>query len=141
MKKWILITIAVIAVILLIFLVQLLESKSEVERKVEKIEQGFKGVVEKKYSVRDNYDSHLDIRMGDSLITISPYNAIVENAQIGDSIIKIKNENFITLLKKNGDEKQFFYTKLSYKTRRSRYFPKEWKDKWMESSNWDIENR
>lgn len=56
---------------------------------------------------------------------------------MGDSIIKVKDENLCYIRKSNGQSKVFYYVRVSMKTRKHWTFPKEWKDKWMESSDWD----
>lgn len=62
---------------------------------------------------------------------------IINYISEGDSIIKIKNENLCYVRKLNGEIEFFYYVRISLKTRNHWTFPKEWKDKWMESSSWD----
>ncbi|WP_299363371.1 hypothetical protein [Winogradskyella sp.] len=111
--------------------------KSNIEIIVNEISEGFKGVIVDKYAPRDTQPTHLKIRISETYINVSPYREIVERASIGDSIIKPKNENYIYLIKPDGRKTRIFYTKISYETRKSKFFPEEWKDKWLESSAWD----
>jgi|GEM_PF-2671988 len=109
---------------------------------VSQIKEEFKGVIVDKYSTRNTPPTHLRVLINNKEnIQISPYESVVDYAEIGDSIIKIKNENIVYLKRENEVVKTFFYTKISYKTRRNKHFPKEWKDKWPESSEWDINNK
>lgn len=107
---------------------------------IKDIESEFEGVVIKKYSLRKTEPTHLKIRTvkGD-MIDISPDNKIVVAAKIGDSINKPKNENFI-FLSRQGYKKKFFYTRISHKDRKHRKFPEEWKNKWLNSSEWNEQN-
>lgn len=104
---------------------------------IKKINEEYKGVVIDKYAVRDTPPTHLKIRVSDYDIDICPNKEITKEVIIGDSIIKPKNENIIYLIKPDGTRKQFYYIKLSFKTRNSDFFPKEWKNKWLESSEFD----
>ena len=105
--------------------------------KVNEIKYGFNGKIIKKYSVRNTEPTHLKVLIkNDSIITISPNQDIVDNAVVGDSLYKPANENYI-FLKSNGNLKKFFYTKLSYETRKNQKFPVEWRNKWIDSSIWD----
>jgi len=72
--------------------------------------------------------------------TISPNQQLVKHVEVGDSLFKPANNNFIFHIKKSGISRKYFYTKLSYETRKNNSFPEEWKDKWLESSEWDKEN-
>ena len=66
---------------------------------------------------------------------------IMNYINVGDSLIKIKDENICYVKKPNGEKKQFYYTRISMKDRSHWTFPKEWKNKWMESSAWDTLQR
>ncbi len=57
---------------------------------------------------------------------------IIESARIGDRIIKPKNENFVYLIKNESDTLRFVLLNISEETRGSEYFPKTWKNKYME---------
>lgn len=114
-----------------------LKGKGGVELKVSKIRQEYAGIIIDKYSVRDTPPTHIRIKTKDSLIEISVNRQIVKMSNLGDSIIKPKNENYVFIIAQDGRKNKFFYTKLSFETRNSKYFPKEWRKKWMESSEWD----
>lgn len=104
------------------------------------IKESFKAIVVDIYNPREwikqpNYvkirtknKKHLDVYLTNELLNY---------ISIGDSLIKIKDENICYVKKPNGEQKQFYYTRISMKARSHWTFPKEWKDKWMESSAWD----
>ncbi|WP_340067101.1 hypothetical protein [Ascidiimonas aurantiaca] len=120
------------------FIFPLLKEKGNIRLKVAEIREEYRGVIIEKFSVRNTPPTHLRIKvMGGEEIKISPNQEIVNRANKGDSIIKPKNENFVFLITPEGVRDKIFYTKLSYETRNSKYFPTEWKTKWMESSKWD----
>ena len=66
---------------------------------------------------------------------------IMDYIEVGDSLIKIKDENLVYVVKPSGERKSFYYKRISMKTRNHWTFPKEWRDKWMESSAWDTIQR
>jgi|TARA_R110000764_G_scaffold239818_1_gene340134 hypothetical protein len=105
--------------------------------KIDEIATGYEGIISDKFSVRNTKPTHLKIQTAKGFIEISPYQKIVDSAEIGDSLIKPENQNFVYLKKRNGQVHEIFYTKLSLETRNHKSFPKEWKEKWMESSEWD----
>ncbi|CAM4210330.1 hypothetical protein ZORO111903_07530 [Zobellia roscoffensis] len=110
---------------------------SGVQLKIDEIATGYEGTISEKFSVRNTKPTHLKIKTVTGFIEISPYQKIVDSAQIGDSLIKPEYQNFVYLKKGNGQVHKIFYTKLSLETRNHKSFPKEWKEKWMESSEWD----
>lgn len=56
---------------------------------------------------------------------------------VGDSLIKVKDKNVCYVKKPNGEKREFYYTKIPMENRNHWTFPKEWRNKWMESSKWD----
>ena len=127
----------IIFLFFLFFFLPKIKQKAGVELKVAKIKEEFNGVILDKYSVRNTAPTHLRISTNLDTISISPNLEITRNCNIGDSIFKPKNENYLILKDLQGNKKTFFYTKLSYETRNSKFFPKEWRKKWPESSDWD----
>jgi hypothetical protein len=118
-----------------------ISNPNNVEIKIKEIKEGFSGVIQDKYAVRDTPPTHLKVEIGgNNYKSISPNQKFVRSAEIGDSIYKPDNSNYIFLIKKSGQSKRYFYTKLSYKTRNSKRFPEEWRDQWLESSEWDNKN-
>jgi len=110
---------------------------NNVSIKVNEIEYSFKGKIIEKFAVRNTEPTHLKVLIKyDSIITISPNLDLVDVAAVGDSLYKPANENYI-FLSSNGNVKKFFYTKLSYETRSNKNFPREWRNKWLDSSMWD----
>lgn len=127
-----------IIIIGMIFSETALSDRSEVRHKIEMISNGYNGIIIKKYSVRKNLPTHLSIEVTDGeILNVSPSDKLLDVSKIGDSIIKPQNENFVYLIKKNGIRVKIYYTRLSYDNRKSKYFPKEWRNKWIESSYWD----
>lgn len=126
-----------IFLIAIFFVFPILKEKGNLRLITKEIREGYKGVIIEKFSVRDTPPTHLKIETEKGIIKVSPNQTIVEKSKIGDSIIKPKNENFAYLVTTKGVKNKYFYTKLSYETRNSKYFPKEWKNRWMESSEWD----
>lgn len=113
-------------------------SKSgNIKLKVEKIKSEFQGRIVEIYAPKKTLPTHLKVLLSNGkIISISPNQQLVTVADVGDYVMKPKNENIIYLIK-NNKKLTFFYTKISYETRNSNYFPIEWKNKWPESSEWD----
>ncbi len=114
-----------------------ISTPSGITLKIDEIKSEFSGIIIEKYSVRNTKPTHLKIKTKSNFIEICPNSQIVNNANVGDSLIKPKNENFVFLKKLNKKEEKFFYTRISKETRNHNIFPKEWKDKWLESSEWE----
>jgi hypothetical protein len=109
-----------------------------VKLKVEKIRSEFKGKIVKIYATKKTIPTHLEVALTDGkIINISPNQYLVNSADVGDFLIKPKNENRVYLIKSNKKKLTFFYTKISYETRNNKNFPVEWKNRWLESSQWD----
>jgi len=116
---------------------------NNVEVKVAEIQSNFEGIIMREFKVRDtDKPTHLEVKIdnGNKVVEISPNQAVIDYADVGDSIIKPRNENTVYIKKLNGQRMDFFYTKLSYDTRSHRKFPEEWKNKWLRSSEWDLKN-
>lgn len=111
---------------------------------IKDIELEFRGKIINKKSYRNGSSTHLEIKSDqhDSIFVIPPYNTrLINNSEIGDKIIKLKNENIIELYRKDSLIEQFYYIRISYKHRYSKKFPIEWRDKWIQSSRWDSLNK
>tara|TARA_R110000751_G_C13517550_1_gene452370 strand:- start:119 stop:538 length:420 start_codon:yes stop_codon:yes gene_type:complete len=137
--KKVLISISIIILfgLFIYFIKTYISIPSGIQLKIDQIATGYEGIISDKFSVRNTKPTHLKIKTATGFIEISPYQKIVDLAQIGDSLIKPENQNFVYLKKRNGQVLEIFYTKLSLETRNHKSFPKEWKEKWMESSEWD----
>lgn len=129
-------------IIILFFAVDyFVTTPNNVDIKVEEIKDGFAGIITDKYAVRDTPPTHLKVEINGSFNkTISPNRELVKYAEVGDSLFKPVNSNYIFHINKSGISKKFFFTKLSYETRKNSNFPEEWKGKWLESSEWDKKN-
>lgn len=135
--------ISIISVLFMIFIfpnifitiMDRLSFNSQLQRDIKTIKSEFKGIVISKKSYRKNIPpTHINVKTYSGTIEISPYN--IEQIEIGDSIIKPKNEN-IFIVKKVDSNFQRYFVRLSSKERNSSKFPEEWKYKWTESSAWD----
>ena len=124
----------VIALSLLLFF-YILSSSNQVKFVVRDIQMEFKGVIVDKYTVREGvYPTFLKVSANEKNLDINPSFQILHFADVGDSIIKIKDENICYVIKKNGMSKKFFYVSISRSQRDDKNFPEQWKDKWMEST-------
>tara|TARA_R110002049_G_scaffold2052_5_gene14797 strand:- start:78 stop:497 length:420 start_codon:yes stop_codon:yes gene_type:complete len=138
LKKALLSILVIVLFFLLVYFIKANVSvPSGIQIKINEISSEYKGVVSDKFAVRNTNPTHLKIITKTDIIEITPYQKIVDLAEIGDSLIKPANQNIAYLKKQNGQMHEIFYTKLSLKTRNHKSFPKEWKEKWMESSAWD----
>ena len=138
MKKILKILGSLILIICLFILIHnFVTRKNNIEILVQEIKSGFSGKITDKYAVRNTPPTHLKIKTENEILEISPNSEIVKIAEIGDSIIKPKNENWVYIKKSNGDRLKLFYTRISFETRKNENFPKKWKNRWLESSRWD----
>jgi len=129
------ITAFLLTISLLIF-IYLIQSSNGVKFVIRDIHANFKGKIINKYTVRKGISpTHLKVKTMDSEIEINPSYIIVDYANIGDSIIKPKDDNVCIIIKSNGVRKKFFYTGITKEQREDSKFPKEWKNKWMESND------
>ncbi|MFA5044850.1 MAG: hypothetical protein WC542_02835 [Paludibacter sp.] len=77
------------------------------------IQDEYAGVIVKKYKDIPNHDSScFTIKAGNQEISVLAdlYYDSFKYANVGDSITKVKGELRITLTKKNGEYKSFYYT-------------------------------
>lgn len=106
----------------------------------EYITEEYRGVVEEKYNPREwmKVVTHVKIKdQKDKIISRSISSEAMDYIEVGDSLIKIKDENLIHVVKQDGERTSFYYKRISMKTRNHWTFPEEWRDKWLESSAWD----
>ena len=104
---------------------------------IQDIQKEFRGLIIEKYTVRVGvYLTFLkvNIKEGKEYIDINPSFKILHYSDVGDSIIKLKDENTCYVVKKNGEKKKFSYVSISQSQRDDKEFPEKWKDKWMEST-------
>lgn len=112
-----------------------LSNNSSLERVVERIESSYKGIIVKKYSTRKTLPTHITIKTSSGKhIDISPNKQLLDFAKVGDSIYKYKDRNIAKIKTSDGDSLVTFYIKISSKNRNHENFPKEWKNKWLEST-------
>lgn len=120
-------------ILVLIFIVPTLSEYSKVNRLINRIEQPFRGIIAEKYSVRGiKKVTHLRIITTEQkVIEVSPQREVIENSQVGDSIIKLVNENTVYIKTGDSIKSKFNYLRISNDVRKSRFFPDEWKEKWL----------
>lgn len=106
----------------------------------DKIKVGFEVVVLEKFNPKEWSEINTQLRVKDKrgkVIELPFRSEIIDYVSIGDRIIKVKDENLCYVKKPGGESKAFYYVRVSMKTRNHWTFPIEWREKWMESSDWD----
>lgn len=124
-------------VLSLLLLFYILKPSNQVKFVIHDIQKEFRGLIIDKYTVREGvYSTFLKVNIneGKEYIDINPSFKILHYSDVGDSIIKLKDENICYVLKKNGVKKKFSYVSISQSQRNDKNFPEQWKDKWMEST-------
>lgn len=119
---------------LLMFAVQEVNHSSLIK---EYITDEYEAIVIEKYNRRKSMDVMTSVRLkkqNKQIFGIPMRSQIMDYIEVGDSLIKIKDENLIYVVKPDGERTSFYYKRISMKTRNHWTFPKEWRDKWMESS-------
>ncbi len=131
------IIVAIITVILVLLLINLMVDNFTYGKFVVKqIESGFKGEITDIFSSGDMVEpTFLRIRTSTSDLELSVGQDILKFSSIGDSIIKLENENILSIKKRDGHEKSFYLYEISDELRNHRNFPKKWKDKWVSPLN------
>ena len=107
---------------------------------IKNIKDEYKAIIIETYNPREWMIEPTFVRMrknNNIEESFAPGNEIMNYISVGDSLIKIKDENICYVKKPNGEKKKFYYIRISMRDRSQWTFPKEWKNKWMESSAWD----
>ena len=99
---------------------------------IENIRESYKGVVisRKQIAQRESHLTRIFSKINNKTtedIFRSELDSIID---VGDSVIKPANENYIYLIKPNGKRKKYIYTFISKDTREDFRWPKEWKGRW-----------
>ncbi|MBZ9629778.1 hypothetical protein LB465_03220 [Salegentibacter sp. LM13S] len=129
MKRFLNHTGAIIGIIAFYFLMEyFIFQPSIINSKVEKIEDSFKGEIIEIYAVRNTPPTHIKLKSSDKIIKISPSKQFIENAEVGDSVIKKGDETSI-YLKKDNQIEEFTFIELSPDNFDHRDFPKHLKKK------------
>lgn len=66
-------------------------------------------------------------------IYVSVTNTLAFNTQVGDTLVKQKNDNYVLVKRQTGDSLWVLYTPIYSDVREHELFPKEWKDKWLDA--------
>jgi hypothetical protein len=132
MNKTIIGSIGVISVVLL-FMIGLYTGNSP-EFTIDKIRSKFNGVVSNIFFDRTY---HYSVSLNDGTIKDIAYvtGDFLCSVEIGDSIDKIENENYVYVYKFNNRKKiKVLYTIITDREREDFRWPEEWKNKWIGSS-------
>lgn len=122
----------ILIVLFLIFIIWMLDFGRRPDIYINEIRKGYEGVVVDKVLKRTTI---LRIKTSsDEIIEVGILcKEFKDSAEIGDQIEKIPNENYV-LLRKDSGVLKLPYIYISEKVRSDRRWPKEWKDKWPEST-------
>lgn len=97
------------------------------------IEKEFNGIVVKKLSYREDVQEvQAVLKNGDTVFTSNL--SVIQNLEIGDSLIKRSNDNIIRVYSGNELKFESTFMFISERVRNSVYFPEEWKKKWPEAT-------
>lgn len=119
-------------ILLLVFIIWIVDFGRRPDIYIDEIRKGYKGVVADKFVKRTTI---LKIKTdSDELVEVGILcNELKDIAEVGDRIEKVPNENYV-LLEKDSSVLKLSYIYISEKVRADRRWPKEWKDKWPEST-------
>lgn len=110
----------------------------DLEATISDINAGFKGVIVRKYSLRNTLPTCMTVQMENGKsIEICPDDELVTSSKIRDTIIKPKGENYVYIVNNEGKCVKYFYVRISNEDRKNKNFPQSWRNKWMDSSLWD----
>jgi hypothetical protein len=100
-------------------------------RYIDIIKSSFKGVIVEKYFLKT---THLKIKTSDNnVIDVAAVSgAMIKESEVGDSIEKVPNDNYVFLTKK-GVRSKLIYIYIPDVIRNDFRWPAEWKDKWREN--------
>ncbi len=103
---------------------------------IKKIQNEYIGEIVDIYSSRKNVSpTFIKVKINNSkYVDLSVSKKVIDYSEIGDSVVKLKNDNVITILKEN-KTKSFPFMKISENLRNHYTFPSEWKDRWIISEN------
>lgn len=107
---------------------------------VNSIKKGYKGIVISKKQIAQRNSHSIIVFCKENNNTVNEIfrqelDSIVE---VGDYIIKPKNDNYLFLIKPNMKKQKFIYTYISKENREDFRWPKEWKSKWIEAKKPDV---
>lgn len=116
-----------------------MEYKSTNKWLIKSIKDSYEGIIMDTFSTNRTFIFKI-LNKQDDTITISASTLTDEfykNIHLKIRINKPKNENYVFFSDSTGKIKKVFYEKISWKDRKHSTFPKEWKNKWLKSSEWD----
>lgn len=102
---------------------------------IKAIQKDFSGIIIDKYSPRDTPPIFLKIKNQNSIFDISFPRGVMNISSIGDSIYKLPNDNYVYIVKQDGKIYKECFQKITTDNRNSKLFPKEWKNKWIDTTN------
>jgi hypothetical protein len=122
----------VFLVIVVGFFLALVISMNNPSHHVQEIKDGYNGVLTRKYFLKAN---HFVIKTSRGEVDVSLVTKqFEENVEVGDSIIKIPDENYCLIGRRDKPRIRVFYIFIPQSIRSDFRWPEKWKDKWMESS-------
>jgi len=106
---------------------------------VKSIHDEYNGIIVDTFSTNRSFIFKVLINTKDTVVISSSTltNEFYNSIGINKFIIKSKNENFVFIGNTEKDMTKVFYEKISHSDRENLFFPKEWKEKWIESSKWE----
>lgn len=118
--------------VLLAFIIWMIDFGMRPDIYIDKIRTGYSGIITDKSLKRTTI---LTIKTDEGkVIEVGILcDALVDSAKVGDRIEKIPNENYV-MLRKNNRVLKLPYIYINRKLRNDRRWPKEWKEKWPEST-------
>jgi len=131
-------------VALFLFIINIIMDITYSDLLIKDIKDNYKAIIIEKYNRRKSMDvmTSVLIEKKDGIEKGFPLRSeIMEYISVGDSLIKIKDENICFVKKPTGEIKKFYYVRIPMENRNHWTFPNEWKNKWMESSAWDTLQR
>jgi len=118
--------------LLLIFTIWIIDVGKRPDLYIKEIQAGYKGIITEKF-LRRTTILKIKIENGEELEVGILCDQLKNSACVGDRIEKIPNENYV-LLRKGANVLKLPYIYIDRKVRTDRRWPKEWKDKWLEST-------
>jgi hypothetical protein len=103
---------------------------------IENIKNEYIGEIVDIFSTRKNLSpTFIKIKINNSTyIDLSVSENVIDYSEIGDSVVKLKNDNVITIFNEK-KAKSFPFMKISENLRNHDNFPSEWKGRWIISEN------
>ncbi|WP_417350994.1 hypothetical protein [Flavobacterium alkalisoli] len=118
------------------FIAIMLYTSTSPQKTVDNIKRGYSGIVVSKQQIAERKSHLTDIYFKDDGVNMSEVfrQGLDSVIEVGDSIIKPKNDNYLYIIKPGGTKETFIYTYISESYRNDFRWPDKWKEKWPEAS-------